>query len=56
MISQLEDTDGGILTFTSSYLDWIQDQDFEKNHRPWGLGRVYDDPTDSFVGRLEDLG
>lgn len=56
MVSQLEDTDGGILTFNPNYLDWIQDQDLGKTHRPWGLGRIYDsDPNNTLMGRLQGI-
>lgn len=54
MISQLEDTDGGILTFNSDFLDYIQDQDFKTNRRPWGLGRLYDS-DDTFIGAIEGI-
>jgi hypothetical protein len=49
MISQLEDHDGGILSFNANYLDWIQDMaiTFYKTQnppaiRPWGLGKIND--------------
>lgn len=48
MISQLEDHDGGILTFDHKYLDQVQDWNTEgytnRNEpvRPWGMGRLYD--------------
>jgi len=60
MISQLEDTDsghGGILTFNPDYLDWVQTQDLQKTHRPWGLGRLYDSSnTNTIEGKVENLG
>jgi hypothetical protein len=48
MISQLEDTDGGILSFDAEYLDYVQDlanQYYSKVPepiRPWGFGKLYD--------------
>jgi hypothetical protein len=48
MISMLEDTDGGILSFDPKYLDFIQDlanQYYAKVGepiRPWGFGKLYD--------------
>ena len=48
MISQLEETDGGILSFDPEYLDFVQDlanQWYIKNGepiRPWGFGKLYD--------------
>ena len=48
MISQLEDTDGGILSFDPEYLDFVQDLNNEyyakvpEPIRPWGFGKLYD--------------
>ena len=48
MISQLEDHDGGILSFDQDYLDQVQDWNTEgyvkrkEPIRPWGMGRLYD--------------
>jgi hypothetical protein len=48
MISQLEETDGGILSFDPEYLDFVQDlanEWYVKNGepiRPWGFGKLYD--------------
>lgn len=48
MVSQLEDTDGGILSFDAKYLDWIQDMNNKyyastnEPVKPWGLGKLYD--------------
>ncbi|KAL2075658.1 hypothetical protein VTL71DRAFT_601 [Oculimacula yallundae] len=48
MISQLEEHDGGILSFSSEYLDYIQDLNNEfyvsekEPIRPWGFGKLYD--------------
>ncbi|TVY57918.1 Uncharacterized protein LCER1_G001167 [Lachnellula cervina] len=48
MISQLEETDGGILTFDPTYLDWLQDMNNKyyikqkEPIRPWALGKLYD--------------
>lgn len=54
MVSQFEDTDGGILSFEPKYLDWVQDMNTKyyakvpEPVRPWGLGRLYDSaPSDS---------
>ncbi|KAF4632833.1 hypothetical protein G7Y89_g5295 [Cudoniella acicularis] len=61
MISQLEDTDGGILKFDPDYLDWLQDQNAkyyiqQKEVRPWGLGQLYDSASASTpTGFLEGL-
>jgi hypothetical protein len=48
MISQLEDNDNGILSFSPSYLDWVQDDNIAwynkqapKQVRPWGFGKLY---------------
>ncbi|TVY37155.1 hypothetical protein LSUB1_G005997 [Lachnellula subtilissima] len=48
MISQFEESDGGILTFDPTYLDWLQDLNNEyyikqaEPIRPWALGKLYD--------------
>jgi len=48
MISMLEDTDGGILSFDPKYLDFVQDlcNEYYKKVgepiRPWGFGKLYD--------------
>lgn len=48
MISQLEDSDSGILAFDHDYLDRVQDWNTEgyikrkEPIRPWGMGRLYD--------------
>jgi len=48
MISLLEDTDGGILSFDPKYLDFVQDLakewyiKTEERIRPWGFGKLYD--------------
>jgi hypothetical protein len=48
MVSQMEDTDGGILSFDSTYLDWVQDMNTKyyltvpEPVRSWGMGRLYD--------------
>ncbi|KAH7342789.1 hypothetical protein BKA65DRAFT_504778 [Rhexocercosporidium sp. MPI-PUGE-AT-0058] len=49
MISQLEEHDGGILSFNPDYLDYLQDLNnkfyttTEKEPiRPWGFGKLYD--------------
>ncbi|KAH6724128.1 hypothetical protein BKA61DRAFT_664832 [Leptodontidium sp. MPI-SDFR-AT-0119] len=48
MISQLEEHDGGILSFNPDYLDYVQDLNnkfyaTEKEPiRPWGFGKLYD--------------
>jgi hypothetical protein len=59
MISQIEDTDDGILSFDSTYMDWLQeknDQYYVKQKepiRPWGLGRIYDSaPMNTVEGFL----
>jgi hypothetical protein len=62
MISQIEDTDGGILSFDPTYIDWLQDQNNQyyiqqkEPIRPWGLGRIYDSaPMNTAEGFLEGL-
>ncbi|TVY83472.1 Uncharacterized protein LSUE1_G002421 [Lachnellula suecica] len=62
MISQLEDTDGGILTFDPTYLDWLQDMNNKyyakgkEDVRPWGLGELYNSaPKNSVAGILQGL-
>ena len=62
MISQLEDTDGGILSFDPTYLDWVQDKNTKyystvpEPVRPWGMGRVYDSlQSTSLMGKAEAL-
>jgi len=62
MISQIEDTDGGILSFDPKYLDWLQDKNVQyyikqkEPIRPWGLGRIYDSaPMNTVEGFLEGL-
>lgn len=48
MISMLEDTDSGILSFDPEYLDFVQDlcNEYYKKAgepiRPWGSGKLYD--------------
>ncbi|CAL3966601.1 unnamed protein product [Diplocarpon coronariae] len=48
MISQLEEHDGGILSFSPDYLDFLQDQNTKfyasepAPPRPWGFGKLYD--------------
>ncbi|TVY93792.1 Uncharacterized protein LAWI1_G000955 [Lachnellula willkommii] len=48
MISQFEETDGGILTFDPAYLDFLQDMNNQyyikqkEPIRPWALGKLYD--------------
>jgi hypothetical protein len=48
MISQLEDTDGGILSFDPEYLNFVQDlankyyTKVGEPIRPWGFGKLYD--------------
>lgn len=48
MISQLEDTDGGILSFSPGYLNYVQDRcntyysEVNEPIRPWGFGKLYD--------------
>lgn len=48
MIGQIEDHDGGIVSFDHSYLDWLQDKNTrgyitsKEPVRPWGLGEVYE--------------
>ena len=55
MISQLEDHDGGILSFDHEYLDQVQDWNTEgyiKRNvpiRPWGMGRIYDSASPNNV-------
>ncbi|KAH8668187.1 hypothetical protein BGZ60DRAFT_408772 [Tricladium varicosporioides] len=62
MISQLEETDGGILSFDHSYIDWLQDQNMKfyakskEPARPWGLGKLYDSaPVTNPMGLLQGL-
>jgi len=62
MVSQFEDTDGGILSFNGDYLDWVQDMNTKhysaagEGVRPWGLGKIYDStPNDTFFGKLQGL-
>lgn len=60
MVSQLEETDGGILSFDPGYLDWVQDMNLKyystvpEPVRPWALGRLYDstEPTTA-MGRAQ---
>lgn len=49
MISQLEEHDGGILSFNQDYLDFVQDlnntfytTEEKEPIRPWGFGKLYD--------------
>lgn len=55
MISQLEDSDGGILAFDQSYLDKVQDWNTQgyitrkEAIRPWGMGRLYDSASPNSV-------
>ncbi|KAK2629243.1 hypothetical protein QTJ16_000063 [Diplocarpon rosae] len=48
MISQLEEHDGGILSFSPAYLDYVQDLNAKfyasesEPTRPWGFGKLYD--------------
>ncbi|KAG0648702.1 hypothetical protein D0Z07_4902 [Hyphodiscus hymeniophilus] len=55
MISQLEDSDGGILAFNHEYLDQVQDwnmQGYTKRDEPirsWGMGRIYDSASPNSV-------
>lgn len=52
MVSQLEDTDGGIVAFNPDYLDFVQDLNTKQYSRvpepvrPWGMGRLYDSTPD----------
>jgi hypothetical protein len=62
MVSQFEDTDGGILSFDPEYLDWVQDMNTEyyakvpEPVRPWGLGKIYDSaPITTATGRAQGL-
>lgn len=63
MISQLEDTDGGILSFDPEYLDWLQDMNDDyyvkqkEPIKPWAWGTIYD-PTSkkTLVGLVEGIG
>jgi hypothetical protein len=58
MISQLEDTDGGILSFDPEYLNFVQDLNNQyyatvpEPIRPWGFGKLYDSSIVSGVGTL----
>jgi len=55
MISQLEDHDGGILTFDHGYLNHVQDwniQGYADRHepvRPWAMSRLYDSASHNSV-------
>lgn len=60
MISQLEDTDGGLVAFDPEYLDFVQDLNTDgyanvpEPIRPWGMGRLYESaPLDSANGLLQ---
>ncbi|KAH8811938.1 hypothetical protein F5884DRAFT_783894 [Xylogone sp. PMI_703] len=62
MISQIEDHDGGILSFDHSYLDWLQDKNTKayvtnkESIRPWGLGEIYNSMMrDSVLNIAESL-
>jgi hypothetical protein len=62
MISQLEDTDSGILTFDPKYLDWLQHMNnkyYTKQKeliRPWALGTLYNSaPKNTIKGLAEGL-
>jgi hypothetical protein len=62
MVSQLEDTDGGIVAFNPAYLDFVQDMnnkrftDDKLPIRPWAMGRLYDSaPDDSIGGILQSI-
>jgi len=62
MISQFEDTDGGILTFDPTYLDYLQDMTdtyyIKQNEpvRPWAMGTLYDSaPKNTIKGFMEGL-
>lgn len=59
MVSQLEDNDGGIVSFNPDYLDFVQDlntKGYGKDIRPWGMGRLYDSSAEnSILGFFESI-
>lgn len=54
MVSKFEDTEGGLLTFNHTHLDFIQDKIFEQYRkipepiRPWGVGKIYSTSDGSY--------
>lgn len=62
MISQLEDTDGGLVLFSPAYLDYLQDLNNDRYAtvpepiRPWSMGRLYDSaPLNTANGIMQGI-
>ena len=60
MISQFEDTEGGLIAFNPDYLDFVQDLNNDRYAtvpepiRPWAMGRLYDSaPMDTATGIIQ---